>query len=90
MLWKLQQLIFLLQKRFSRIAKVFGVCEMLVPVGSIWSSVKLFKHDVQENVEIIKVPMYYILKKVIWLLRPGEGPSHVHMNTYYPSFLCRF
>lgn len=32
------------------------VSEMLTPVGSFWVSVKLFKHDVHENVEIYQGP----------------------------------
>lgn len=37
------------------------VSEMLTHVGSFWASVNLLKYDLQENAEIIKVPVHYIL-----------------------------
>lgn len=37
------------------------VSEMLTHAGSFWVSVNLLKYDLQENAEIIKVPMHYIL-----------------------------
>lgn len=37
------------------------VSKMLTHVGSFWVSVNLLKYDLQENAEIIKVPVHYIL-----------------------------
>lgn len=37
------------------------VSEMLTHVGSFWVSVNLLKYDLQENAEIIKIPMHSIL-----------------------------
>lgn len=37
------------------------VSEMLTRVGRFWVSVNLLKYDLQENAEIIKIPMHCIL-----------------------------